>query len=159
MPDGRSIDVIQAAGRMEAAARSLYIALASHPPYEPYLQELFLQLAAEEAEHVLLLGALPLREDVRLWPDEVAVRFTAELDAMSAEIDATRSELLRESDSLRPGRIVQRLGEMEARFHCFHAVKLATSADLVVNRLFASLALQDQSHRDLLQKARKRLGA
>ncbi len=163
MDDGRILEmntvVLQAAARVESAAQGLYTDLAGHFSFDPHLRRLFLRLAAEEGQHALHVESLVRHYPRSLWSKDLVGRYLKILDAMTDEIEANRMAFRESADCRRPGSVLRQLSDMETRFNRFHEVELARSVEPNVNRFFASLALQDATHRELLQMARTRMGA
>jgi len=151
--------VLEAAVRVESAAQDLYSDLAGHPSFGPRLRKLFHRLAAEEGQHALHVEALVRHYPRSLWSEDLVGRYLKILDAMTIEIEANRIAFRESPDCRRPGSVLRQLSDMETRFNRFHAVELARTVEPNVNRFFASLALEDAAHRELLQMARTRMGA
>ncbi len=151
--------VLRAAARVEAAAQDLYTDLAGFLVYEPDLRTLFHRLAAEEGQHALHIQSLVRQHHPPLWSRDLMGRYLEILEAMTAEIEANQVAFRERPDCRRPGSVLRQLSDMETRFNRFHAVELARSVEPNVNRFFATLALEDAAHRELLQRARTRLGA
>ena len=141
------------AERVETLAQELYSTLAEAFAAEPALAALFRRLAAEEGQHALRIRLLDRHGGRSPWPQEVAVRSCADLEAMAREMDAMRLEFASLGPEPDAGRVLGRLVSMEDRFHAVHAQELARCAAPEVERLFASLASQDAAHHELLRAA------
>jgi hypothetical protein len=144
---------LQAALRMETAAQALYSDLSIAFAEQPSLRQLFLRLAAEEEQHAMRIRLLQRHQGRTSWPRDVLERFCGQCDAMVAEVGILRLEL-GTSPATRDARaVLRRLSEMEDRFCSIHAQDLARHAGPEVERVFATLALQDSAHRDLIGAA------
>lgn len=144
---------LQAALHMETAAQALYSDLSIAFSEHPSLHRLFLRLAAEEEQHAMRIHLLQRHQGKTSWPRDVVERFSGQCDAMVAEIGILRQELGPSPGSRDARALILRLSEMEDRFCSIHAQDLARHAGPEVERVFATLALQDSAHRDLLAAA------
>jgi rubrerythrin len=144
---------LRAAERMESLAQNLYLKLADAFAAQPRLHSLFRQLAAEEAQHAMRIRLLERHRGSVLWSADVLDRSGNDLDAMTAEIETMRKELERQDLTLDAEAVLQRLATMEDRFRTIHAQELARCSVPGVHELFASLALQDTAHMELLRAA------
>jgi rubrerythrin len=145
--------------RIECLAQELYTGLAVSFQNQPYLRELFVQLAAEEGQHAMRIRLLERHQGKSPWPVEMLERVSADLDAVAAEIAAMQESFraLRPGADARP--VLRRLAEMEIRFGSIHAEGLARSAQPEIRDLFASLAEQDTRHRTFIQNALGKVAA
>jgi rubrerythrin len=144
---------LHAAERMESAAQALYADLAVAFTEHPHLRQLFQRLAAEEEQHAMRIRLLQRHQGKAPWPPEILDRFCGECDAMVAEMEKIRAELGRSPASSDARATLRRLAELEDRFCSIHAQDLARYAAPEVEKLFATLALQDSAHRDLVVAA------
>ncbi len=139
--------------RIECLAQELYAGLAETYLHQPYLRDLFAQLAAEEGQHAMRIRLLDRHQGKAPWPQETIDRMSADLDALATEIAAMQESfrVIAMTADARP--VLRRLAEMEVRFGSVHAEQLARSAEPEIQRLFAALAEQDAHHRELIQNA------
>jgi hypothetical protein len=144
---------LNAALRMESAAQALYSDLSIAFSDQPSLRQLFQRLAAEEEQHAMRIRLLQRHQGMSSWPRDVLERFCGQCDAMVAEIAILRKELGTSPESKDVRAVLRRLSEMEDRFCSIHAQDLARYAGPEVEKVFATLALQDSAHRDLLAAA------
>lgn len=144
---------LNAALRMETAAQALYSDLSIAFSGQPSLRLLFQRLAAEEEQHAMRIRLLQRHQGMSSWPRDVLERFCGQCDAMVAEIVVIREELGTSPESKGARALLRRLSEMEDRFCSIHAQDLARYAGPEVERVFATLALQDSAHRDLIAAA------
>lgn len=150
---------LEAAIRIECLSQELYSGLAVTFGHQPYLRELFEQLAAEEGQHAMRIRLLDRHQVKAPWPQEMLERVSSDLEAMAEEIariQATFRTLPPGADA-RP--VLRRLAEMEVRFGAIHAEDLARSAKPEIQELFASLAQQDARHRTFIQNALGKVAA
>jgi rubrerythrin len=148
-----------AATRIESLAQELYAGLAVTFQHQPYLRELFAQLAAEEGQHAMRIRLLDRHQGKAPWPSEAIDRISADLDAVEEELTAMKASFRTLSPAADARIVLRRLGVMEERFGSIHAEELARSAAPEVHKLFASLSQQDVRHRELIQKALERTAA
>jgi rubrerythrin len=139
--------------RIECLAQELYEGLASAFQHQPYLRELFEELAAEEGQHAMRIRLLERHQGKAPWPQETIDRVSAELDAVATEIAAMQASFRTVSLAADARPVLRRLAEMELRFGSVHAEQLARSAEPEIQKLFAALADQDARHRELIQIA------
>jgi hypothetical protein len=144
---------LTAAQRMETAAQALYSDLSISFSGRPSLRQLFQRLAAEEEQHAMRIRLLQRHHGKSSWPSDVLERFCGQCDAMIAEIAILREGLGTSPESRDARALLRRLAEMEDRFCSIHAQDLARYAGPEVEKVFATLALQDSAHRDLLAAA------
>lgn len=144
---------LQAALRMETAAQDLYAELSIAFSEHASLRRLFQRLAAEEEQHAMRIRLLQRHQGRSPWPRDVLERFCSQCDAMVAEVGILRKEFGPSPGSMDPRAVLRRLAEMEDRFCSIHAQDLARYAGPEVERVFATLALQDSAHRDLIAAA------
>jgi len=142
---------MRAAERMETVARDLYVDLSVAFSEQPHLRLLFQRLAAEEEQHAMRIRLLERHQGRSAWPREAGERFSSDCDAMVAEIEVLRRESRAPSTSGDARTVLRRLSEIEHRFSSIHAQDLARYAGPEVQKLFATLALQDAAHRDLIE--------
>lgn len=145
--------------RIESLAQELYAGLATTFQHQPYLRDLFTQLAAEEGQHAMRIRLLDRHQGKAPWPQEALDRISADLDAVERELAAMQASFrtLASAADARP--VLRRLAGMEERFGSIHAEELARSAEPDVQKLFASLSQQDVRHRELIQRALERSAA
>jgi rubrerythrin len=148
-----------AATRIESLAQELYAGLAATYQHQPFLRQLFEQLAAEEGQHAMRIRLLSGHGGKVAWPQEMLDRVSADLDAISSEMAMHREEFrsLAPASDARP--TLSKLADMERRFGSVHAEKLAVCGDPDVQRLFSALATQDAQHRELIERALGRTAA
>jgi rubrerythrin len=150
---------LRSAMRMETLAQELYAGLATTYSHQPWLRDLFEQLAAEEGQHAMRIRLLDRHQGQAPWPPEMVLRVWADLDAMSEAIAAMKVEFRKPSVTVDAPGVLQRLVDMELRFGSVHAEELARSTEPAIQKLFSSLAVQDSRHRELIKKALLRVAA
>jgi hypothetical protein len=144
---------LRAAERMETVARDLYADLSVAFSEVPPLRLLFQRLAAEEEQHAMRIRLLERHQGRSAWPREAGDRFRNDCDSMVAEIEVLRREFGALTGPGDANTVLRRLSELEDRFASIHAQDLARFAGPEVQKLFATLALQDAAHRDLIVAA------
>lgn len=123
---------------------------------ESTAKDLYAELAVTFAQHAMRIRLLERHHGRAPWSQETLERFQVELAGMLEEIEAVR-KLARSSGGARnAGALLRRLTRMESRFGSLHAEELARSAAPAVQKLFASLALQDAKHSEMIRKAETR---
>jgi rubrerythrin len=145
--------ILRSAARIESMAQELYAGLAVTFAHQPFLREMFEQLAREEAQHAMRIRLLDRHHGRAPWSDEELERFQLELDGMVQELEAVRELAGAAAGARNVSALLRRLTEMEARFGSIHAEELAQSASPEVRALFASLATQDVKHSEMIEKA------
>jgi len=150
---------LRGAMRIETLAQELYAGLATTYVHEPWLHDLFEQLAAEEGQHAMRIRLLDRHQGQAPWPAEMVTRVCADLDAMAEAIAAMKVEFRKPSVTADAAGVLGRLVELEMRFGSVHAEALARTTEPAVQKLFSSLALQDSRHRELIKKAMQRAAA
>lgn len=148
-----------AATRIETLAQELYDGLATTFQHQPYLRELFKQLAAEEGQHAMRIRLLERHQGKAPWPQETIDRVSADLDAVEAEMAAMKASFRALSLAADARPVLRSLASLEERFTSLHAEELARSSEPDIQKLFAALAQQDGRHRELIQKALEREAA
>jgi rubrerythrin len=148
-----------AATRIESLAQDLYAGLAETFRHQPYLRELFTQLAAEEGQHAMRIRLLDRHQGKAPWPQETVERVSADLDAVEEEMVAMTASFRTLSLAADARPVLRRLASMEERFGSLHAEELARSSEPDIQKLFAALAQQDGRHRELIQRALEREAA
>jgi rubrerythrin len=145
--------------RIESLAQELYAGLAATFEHQPYLRELFTQLAAEEGQHAMRIRLLERHQGRAPWPQETIERISADLDAVQEEMAAMKASfrMLSAAADARP--VLRRLADMEERFGSIHAEELARSSEPAIQKLFGALSTQDARHQELIQKALDRNAA
>jgi len=143
-----AMQCLGAATRIESLAQELYSGLATTFQHQPYLRELFTQLAAEEGQHAMRIRLLERHQGKAPWPQET-------IDRVSADLDAVQEQMTAMKESFRMLSLVA-----DARPVLRHlAEELARSSEPEIQKLFGSLAQQDSRHRELIQKALERNAA
>ena len=154
-----AMQCLGAATRIESLAQELYSGLATTFQHQPYLRELFTQLAAEEGQHAMRIRLLERHQGKAPWPQETIDRVSADLDAVQEQMTAMKESfrMLSLVADARP--VLRHLATLEERFGTIHAEELARSSEPEIQKLFGSLAQQDSRHRELIQKALERNAA
>lgn len=148
-----------AATRIESLAQELYAGLATTFQHQPYLRDLFSQLAAEEGQHAMRIRLLERHQGRAPWPPDAIDRISADLDAVGEELVAMKASFRTLSPAADARTVLRHLAGMEERFGSIHAEELARSSEPDVQNLFAALAQQDVRHRELIQRALERNAA
>ena len=148
-----AMQILGAATRIESVAQDIYANLATTFDHQPFLKELFGQLAIEEGQHAMRIRLLDRHAGKAPWPSGVLERIGADLDALSAEIAEKKVSFRKLHAASDAREVLQSLAEMEVRFGSVHAEELASSGDPEVQKLFGSLAQQDDRHRELIARA------
>jgi len=148
-----AMQILGAATRIESQAQDIYADLAATFEHQPFLRDLFRQLAAEEGQHAMRIRLLDRHAGKAPWPSGVLERIGADLDALSTEITEKQASFRKLHAASDAREVLQSLAEMEVRFGSVHAEELARSGDLEVRKLFGALAQQDDRHRELIARA------
>jgi rubrerythrin len=147
------MQILGAATRIESQAQDIYKGLAATFEHQPFLKELFGQLAAEEGQHAMRIRLLDRHGGKASWPADRLERIGSDLDALSAEIAEKQVAFGRLHAASDAREVLRSLAEMELRFGSVHAEELARSGDPAVEKLFGALAQQDDRHRELIARA------
>lgn len=145
--------ILGAATRIESLAQEIYSGLAITFEHQPFLKELFAQLAAEEGQHAMRIRLLERHAGKAPWPAGELERIGSDLEALAAEIAEKQASFRKLHAGSDARGVLRSLADMELRFGSVHAEELARSGDPAVQKLFVALAQQDDRHRELITRA------
>jgi len=148
-----AMQILGAAVRIESLAQDIYANLATTFDHQPFLKELFGQLAIEEGQHAMRIRLLDRHAGKAPWPVEKLERIGSDLDALSAELTRKQASFRKLHAASDAREVLRSMAEMEARFGSVHAEELARSGSPEVQKLFGALAVQDDRHRELIARA------
>ncbi len=147
------MQILGAATRIESVAQDIYANLATTFDNQPFLKELFGQLAIEEGQHAMRIRLLDRHAGKAPWPVEKLERIGSDLDALAAELTEKQVSFRKLHARSDARDVLRSLADMELRFGSVHAEELARSGDPEVQKLFEALAQQDDRHRELIARA------
>ena len=151
-------EIYQAAAAIEGMAQDLYERLARRYEGEPWLRDLFAELAHEEAQHALrirLLGRQAAQDPARFRVD---VRAEADVATLAVDFAAMADEFATSDFQGDLAELLDRVSQMERRLSVLHADHLARDADDATRALFQSMAQQDARHLAMLEDAARARG-
>lgn len=142
--------LFETAERLEETCASIYEALAERFQSEPTARSLFRRLAGEEHQHAnrVRLLARRYRHDSKLFEsvDMAGKSLSSLLDEAKDLLERIRRGTWgTDLETVRAD-----LVDLEERFQVGHAEVIAQLADPSLRKFFASMAAQDEGHRQLL---------
>lgn len=145
-------DGFQAAARVEALFRKLYLDLArcfrDHPP----ASAAFLSLAGRAEQRALRVRLLALQRGPRAGNEDTVEKVTRDIVATLVELSAMAVNVQHDPDGGSALRVLRRLIDAERRCQVVHAEVLRGSDDPLVFGLFSALARKDAEDEWLLRR-------